>query len=123
MFFHIKENFRQRIKSQPYLDQTDVAIRFKGHGFHLENDHLCVSFDDVKWHIVKDKREKLSTHWGVGTDQLGDLHLICRIDLTAVGLKSACMDLLIQSREAVASNSGGHYVRVQGSLTQETKRI
>lgn len=57
MFFHIKENFRQRIKSQPYLDQTDVAIQFKGHGFHLKNDHLCVSFDDVKWHIVKDERK------------------------------------------------------------------
>lgn len=59
----------------------------------------------------------------MGIDQLGDLHLICRIDMTAIGLKSSCMDLLIQSRDAIASNSGGHYVRVQGSLTQETKRI
>lgn len=48
MFFHIEENFRQRIKSQPSLDQTDVAIQFKEHGFHLKNNHLCVSFDDVK---------------------------------------------------------------------------
>lgn len=55
MLFHIKENFRQRIKSWPYLHQKDQAVDFKGAWISPENYDLSVSFHNVKRHILKGK--------------------------------------------------------------------
>lgn len=63
VLFRIKENFSQKIKSCPYLHQKDVAIDFKGAWISPERSYyLFVSFHNVRWHILKGRREKTIAH-------------------------------------------------------------
>lgn len=62
MLLCIKENFRQIMKSWPYLRQKDLDIDFKRAWTSPENYDFAVLFHNVKWHILKGKWKKISTH-------------------------------------------------------------